>query len=111
MIRRMSLWSPTARRFFKRRTRLKATYTACQRTGAVRRRGNNQWNMSPESVVAPCRTCKVLGRTATPGSLGFWPVAASCPTAGGPGQDRTAWSKQRRQALQLRHLVGQPQRY
>ena len=64
MLRRMSSWTPTARRFFKRRARLKASYTACQRMGAVRRRGNRQWNLSPGSVFVPCRSCKVLGRIA-----------------------------------------------
>ena len=54
---------------------------------------------------------RTLGRNATPGSTDFWHAVASWPAGGRPGQDRTAWSKQRCQALQLRRLVGHLQRY
>ena len=62
MIRQMSLWSPTARRFFKRRTRLKAMHTACQRRSSVIHHENNQWNMSPGSVVAPLQDVQGAGQ-------------------------------------------------
>ena len=60
MIRRTSLLRPIERRFFKRRTRLKATQMANPLMGLVRRLGHTQWNMRPGSAVVPCRACKVL---------------------------------------------------
>ena len=68
MTRRISLLRPIERRFFKRRTRLKATYIASQRMGPLSRLGNTQWNMRPGSAVVPCRTCKVLALTHTTGN-------------------------------------------
>ena len=68
MIRRMSLLRPIERRFFKRRTRRKATQLANQRMGPWRRLGTTQWDMRPGSAVVPCRTCKVLALTHTTGN-------------------------------------------